>query len=122
MNDSYTKESEDNILSEDGNSRLMIRISKAQPTLLRQFIGRKINDALYNDMTSVIDYWFKTVIMPMTYTIDDYRITIADINSDEDIRANRVNVLVEVRFQRSLKYVVVYNEALDMGLDFTGQV
>ena len=40
MNDNYTKQSEDNIMSDEGNSRLMIRISKAMPVLLRQFIGQ----------------------------------------------------------------------------------
>ena len=73
-------------------------------------------------MYSVIDYWFKTTIMPMTYTIDDYRITIADINSDEDKKANRVNVLIEVRYNRSLKFVEVYHNAIDMGMSFTGTI
>ena len=122
MNDAYTKESENNILDEDGNSRLMIRISKSMPRLLRQFHGRHITDTLYSDAYNVINYWFIQNILPMQYTIDDYRITIADINSDEDKRANRMNVLIEVRFNRSLKFIEVYNEALDMGLSFTGQI
>lgn len=122
MNDAYTKQSEDNILGEDGNSRLCIRISKACPTLLRQFIGRKINDTLYADMFNVLNYWFKSTIMPMSYTVDDYRITIADINTDEDKRANRVRVLIEVRYARSLKFIEVYNNAIDMGMEFTGQI
>ena len=58
----------------------------------------------------------------MLYTIEDYRITISDVNTDEDRRANRMRVLVEVRYSRSLKYVVVYNEAFDMGMEFTGQI
>ena len=122
MNDAYTKESENNILDEDGNSRLMIRISKSMPRLLRQFHGRHITDTLYSDAYSVIDYWFIQNILPMQYTIDDYRITIADLNTDEDKRANRMKVLIEVRFNRSLKFIEVYNEALDMGLAFTGQI
>ena len=122
MNDAYTKESENNVLDEDGNSRLMIRISKSMPKLLRQFHGRHITDSLYADATSVIDYWFKQNILPMQYTINDYRITIADINTDEDKQANRMKVLVEVRFNRSLKFIEVYNDALDIGLAFTGQI
>lgn len=122
MNDCYTKESENNILNEDGNSRLNIRISKAMPALMKPLIGRKINDTLYSDAYTIIDYWFKSTIMPMSYTIDDYLITIADINTTTDQQANRMKVLIEVRYQRSLKYVVVYNEALDMGMDFTGTV
>jgi hypothetical protein len=117
MNDAYTKQSEDNILGEDGNSRLNIRISKAMPVLLRQFIGRKINDTLYADAYTVIDYWFKNTI---GNKVDDYRITIADINTEEDQRANRMRVLVEVRYARSLRFIEVVNTAYDMGLEFTG--
>ena len=107
MNDSYTKQTENNILGEDGNSRLCIRISKAMPALLKQFIGRKISDVLYADAYNVILYWFKSNIFPMLYTIDDVRITIADVNTDEDRRANRMRVLVECKYSRSLKYIVV---------------
>lgn len=122
MNDANTKETDSDILSEDGNSRLMIRISKTMPRLLRQFHGRQITDALYSDTYNVIKYWFDQTILPMQYSVDDYRITIADINTDDDKKANRMKVLIEVRFNRSLKFVEVYNEALDMGLAFTGQI
>ena len=123
FNDCYSKQSEDNIMSEDGNVRLGIRISKSIPKLLRQFHGRHINDSLYSDMYNVLDYWFKTTIQPLRpYTIDDYRITIKDVNSIEDVRANRVKILVEVRFNRSLKYIEVFNNWLDMGMEFSGVI
>ena len=122
MNDSYTKESENNILNEDGNSRLAIRISKSIPRLLRQFIGRQINDILYTDMYRVLQYWLDTTIMPLSYSIEAYNITIDSINTDEDRRANRVKILVEVRFYRSLKYVEVYNNYFDVGMSFTGTI
>ena len=53
MNDCYTKQNENNIMSEDGNSRLMIRISKAMPIILRQFIGRKITEPLCAEVRGV---------------------------------------------------------------------
>ena len=122
MNDAYTKESENNVMNEDGNSRLAIRISKSIPRLLRQFHGRHINDVLYSDIYSVLDYWIKTTILPMTYTINDYRITIQDINTDEDRQANRVKVLLEVRYNRSLKFIEVYHDIVDIGLPFSGTI
>ena len=122
MNDSYTKESENNILNEDGNSRLAIRISKSVPKLLRQFIGRQINDILYTDMYRVLQYWLDTTIMPLSYSIEAYNITIDSVNTDEDRRANRVKILIEVRFYRSLKYVEVYNNYFDVGMSFTGTI
>ena len=100
-------------MSDDGNSRLMIRISKAMPVLLRQFIGRRIGPILWQDMTSVIDFWFKNTILPMEYTIDAYQITINETNNPVEIqRRNQVKVLVEVRYQRAAKYIDVYNTAL----------
>jgi hypothetical protein len=112
-NDNWTKSSEDTIMSDDGNSRLMIRISKAMPVLLRQFIGRRIGPILWQDMTSVIDFWFKNTILPMEYTIDAYQITINETNNPVEIqRRNQVKVLVEVRYQRAAKYIDVYNTAL----------
>lgn len=122
-NDNYTKCSEDSVIRDDGNSRLMIRISKAMPVLLKQFIGRRINSVLWTDARNVIDFWFKNNIMPMSYTIDNYIITINETNNPVEIqRQNKMQVLVEVRYQRALKYVEVYNQAYDMGMPFTGQI
>lgn len=122
-NESTTKQSENNIMSNDGNSRLFIRISKVMPVLLRQFIGRRISEKLWKDATTVIDQWFKNVLGPLEYGVDAYRITIDETNNDDSIiRANKMQVLVEVRYQRSLKYVIVYNTAYDIGMDFTGTI
>ena len=119
MNDNYTYQTEDTIMSDDGNSRLAIRISKTMPELLRQFIGYRISDVLYDQARSVIDYWFRTTILPMGFTIDGYRIIIDETNNtDEDRRANRMHVTIQVRFYRSLKYIEVYNELFDAGMSF----
>ena len=117
MNDNYTKQSVDNIMSDEGNSRLMIRISKAIPILLRQFIGRKISEVLCNEVISVIDYFFKSTILPMVYTVETYQIF---CDYDEVLaRQNKIKVCVNVRYQRSLKYIEVYNNAYDVGMDIS---
>ena len=122
-NDNYTKQVEDNIMSDEANSRMMIRISKAMPVLLNQFKGRRINATLWEDATTVINYWFKFTIMPMTYGIDAYRVTINENNNPVEIqRKNKMQVLVEVRYQRALKYIEVYNQAYDVGMEFTGEI
>jgi hypothetical protein len=33
-----------------------------------------------------------------------------------------MGVLVEVKFARALKYIEVFNDALDMGMDFTATI
>lgn len=124
MNDCYTMTSENHILNEDGNSRLFIRINKAVPTLLRPLIGRKLNDATYMDAETILKMWFKRTILPMQYTVSDYRITVAGLDANDDVarRQNKMYVLVECLFPRSLKYVIVYSDALDMGMEFTGEI
>lgn len=119
MNDNYTKQSTDNIMSDEANSRLAIRISKAMPVLLRQFIGWRITSKLWNSAKDVIDYWFKTNILSMTYNIDGYQIIIDETNNPVEIqRQNKMQVMINVRYQRALKYVTVYHEIYDIGMDF----
>ena len=117
MNDNYTKQNEDTIMSDEGNSRLMIRISKAIPVILRQFIGRKISDVLCNDVKNTINYFFSSVILPMVYSVDAYQVF---CDFDEILaRQNKIKVVVNVRYSRSLKYIEVYNRAFDVGMDIS---
>lgn len=121
FNDSNTKESVGTIMSTDGNSRLAIRIAKAIPTLLRQFIGSKVGPRLWEDARSVIDLFFRTTIIPLGYSINDYNIVIDETNNPESVqRANKMKVLVEIRYDRDLKYIEVYNNHFDVGMEFTG--
>ena len=123
MNDNYCKTNETHILNDDGNSRLCIRISKAMPILLRQFIGRRINPILWADAKAVIEFWMNTTILPLSYGIDAYRVTIDETNNPVEIqRRNQMVVLLEVRYQRALKYIDVYNNAFDIGMPFDGQI
>jgi hypothetical protein len=124
MNDCYTMTSENHILNEDGNSRLFIRINKAIPTLLRPLIGRKLNNATYADAETILKYWFERTILTMQYSVSDYKVTIANLeaNDDQARRQNKMYVLVECLFARSMKYVIVYSDALDMGMEFTGEI
>lgn len=117
MNDCYTKQNENNIMSEDGNSRLMIRISKAMPIILRQFIGRKVSEPLTREVISVIDYWFRVSIISLNISVDGYQIF---CDYDEALaRQNKIKVVINCRYQRSLKYIEVYNRAFDVGMDIT---
>ena len=119
MNDNYTKQTENTIMNDDGNSRLMIRISKAMPTLLRQYIGKRISEKLCKSVEDTIDYFFKTNILNMEYNIDGYRIS---CKYDEVLaRQNKIKVHVEVRYQRALKYIDVINDAYEISLPFENE-
>lgn len=117
MNDSFTKQSVNNIMSEDGNSRLAIRIGKAMPIILRQFIGRKCNEKLCEDMYSTIEYYFKTVILPMGVSVDGYQIFVPYIEANA--RKNTQQVTINIRFFRSLKMITVFEDLFDVGMDIS---
>lgn len=108
MNDNYTKQSENNIMSDEANSRLGIRIAKAMPVLLRQFIGWRISPRLWASAYDVIDYWFKTSILSLNYNLDAYQIIIDETNNPVEVqRQNKMAVQLNIRFLRSLKFVTV---------------
>lgn len=118
MNDNFTKQSVENIMSDDGNSRLAIRISKAMPLLLRQFIGRKITSKLWDDAKGVLNYWFRSTIMSMQYTVAEYAVIIDETNNPQELqRQNKMAVTVNVRYLNSLKYITVYHNILELGMD-----
>ena len=115
INDNKTREVEDNVLSEENNTRLQIRISKAMPLILKQFIGRQNNVKTALEAESVINSWFRSTIVPMRYKCSDWKVQIADIT---DFSTNTMTVKVQVKFFNSIKFVDVYNEALPLDLEF----
>lgn len=116
-NTNETRTSENTIMNDEGNARLMIRISKAIPTLLRQFIGKRVSEKLCSEVKKVIDYWFKTVILPMEYSCDAYEIF---CEYDEALaRQSKIKVVVNVRYQRALKFIECFNQAFDVGMDIS---
>lgn len=118
-NDNVNNQSEDNVMKEENNVRLEIRISKAMPILLNQFKGYQNSPKTRALVYDVIDYWFKTTVLAYGVTIQDYMIICDDsINSNEDARSGRLNIKVKVRYYNSVKYITVYNESYPIGLDF----
>ena len=118
-NDNIVNQTEDNILKEECNVRLEIRISKAMPVLLNQFKGYQNSAKTRAQVCDVINYWFKTTIMSMGSTISEWNCICDDTNnSDADIRANKLNVKIQVRYYNSIKYITVYNVSYPIGLDF----
>lgn len=106
-NDNVNNQSEDNVMKEENNVRLEIRISKAMPILLNQFKGYQNSPKTRAMVCDVIDYWFKTTIMGYgSCPCQDYQVICDSTNnSDADVRANRLNVTVNVRYYNSVKYI-----------------
>ncbi len=119
INDNTTAQETQDIMSEECNSRLRIHISKCLPYLLKQFHGRQINQKLFDDVKSVINYWFKTSIINLGVTINDWLVECDETTTTpEDIRANRLNVKVHVRYLNSAKYIEVAHICYPVGIPF----
>lgn len=119
INDNFTAQEDDNVWKEENIVRLRIRISKAMPVLLSQFKGRQNNQKCWDDVISVVDYWFKTEILSYGETIADWQcLCDQDLNPPEEQRANRLNVVLNVRFYNSVKYITVYNKSYPIGVEF----
>ena len=111
INDNYTAQEVDDVMKEECNVRLRIRISKAMPVLLNQFKGRKNNQKLWDDCVSVINYWMKTTVLAYGETIEDWQVICDEtLNTPEEIRANRLSVILNVRYPNSVKYITVYHK------------
>ena len=113
-NDNIVNQTEDNILKEECNVRLEIRISKAMPVLLNQFKGYQNSAKTRAKVCDVINYWFKTYLMGLGTTIQDYQVICDETNNTpQDVQANRLNVTVNVRYYNSVKYITVFNVAFE---------
>lgn len=112
INDNWTRQEEVDVMQEENNVRLKIRISKGLPLLLKQFIGRQSNVKTWNDAYGVVSYWFNNSIKTMNYSIADVRIICDETNNTEEtIRANKLVMRVMVRYYNSTKYIEVYHDA-----------
>jgi hypothetical protein len=90
------------------------------PLLLRQFTGRKISSKLWDDAKGVINYWFRSSIMSKQYTVAEYIVIIDESNNPIELqKQNKMAVTVNVRYSNSLKYITVYHNILELGMDIT---
>jgi hypothetical protein len=118
MNDNYTRQSENTIMNDEGNVRMGIHIAKVQNQLLAQFIGKKITEKLCADVRAVEEYWINNNIM----NLDGNKPEAFQVFCDYDAalaRQNKIKVVINVRFSRSLKFVNVLNRYFDTGMDIS---
>ena len=122
INDSYTATTDDNIRKEENIERAIIHISKAMPTLLKQFKGRINSSRTRKEVEAVIDFWFKFHMIPISGDlIDEYRIICDEtetLNPPEEQRANKLNVCIQTRLRNSIKFITVFNQAFPIGVEF----
>lgn len=119
INNNLTHSSKDNVLKEEQNRRLANKIKKDVKPLLDDFKGEYNNLATRMAVVSRLENYFRTNIMNMNYSPEDFKIVCDRTNNTDDvINANQLAVTVKVRFYRSIKYVIVLNEIYPIGVDF----
>lgn len=119
INDNWTAQSAKDVMSEENNVRMKIRISKAMPVLLSQFRGRQPNSRTWDDAKTVVETWFKNTVKSWGYGPADWKITCDETNNtDEVINNNGLRVRVQVKYYKSIKYIDVYHDIYPIGVDF----
>lgn len=119
INDDVVSYKTDDILNSENNVRLKIRINKSIPQILSKFKGEPSNYRTWKEAREAVEYWFKSTVMTWNYTISEYKIVCDSTNNTaETIRQHKLVMRVMVRYERSTKYIIVYSDAYDLGIEF----
>jgi hypothetical protein len=119
INDDVVSYKTDDILNSENNVRLKIRINKSIPQLLSKFKGEPSNYRTWKEAREAVEYWFKSTVMTWNYTISEYKVVCDSTNNTaETIRQHKLVMRVMVRYERSTKYIIVYSDAYDLGIEF----
>ena len=119
INDDVVSYKTDDILNSENNVRLKIRINKSIPQILSKFKGEPSNYRTWKEAREAVEYWFKSTVMTWNYTISEYKVVCDSTNNTaETIRQHKLVMRVMVRYERSTKYIIVYSDAYDLGIEF----
>lgn len=120
FNDNRTHQSDNNIVSEEQNRRLVNKIKRDCKRILQRFKGRLNTVSTRNDVESTLKYYFRTEIMSQQYKPNDYEIICDESNNTtEIITANKLAVTVRVRLENAIKFIDVLVDVFPLGVDFT---
>lgn len=119
INDNLVSIKTEDIMDSENNNRLRIRINKAIPQLLSKFKGEPSNYRTWKEAREAVEYWLKSVVMTWNYTIEDYKVICDSTNNTaETIRQHKLVMRVMARYPRSIKYITIYSDAYDIGVEF----
>lgn len=114
------QESRNNVLEEENIVRQMWKISRDVDPILAKFFAHFNNRSTRQQAYDLVDYYMEWNIMNKEFAPLEYRITCDRTNNtDENIRNHWINMLIEVRYQGSIKWAKVINRAYPLGIDFT---
>lgn len=119
LNDDWTHQSADNVMSEEQNRRLVNKINRDIKQNMDQFIGRQNNAITRSQVVDMVNYYMTNEIMTKSFAPEAYEVICNSKNNpDEVIRAKQLKLTLRVRLYASIKYIDVINEIYPIGVEF----
>ena len=115
FNNNLTEESlrDTSPLGEENNARAAIRIAKLLAVFVERYIGQPNNRLTRERITNEVSRFILTWIESSKANIAAYRVICDETNNTPaDIANNRLNIRVEAKFGKSIKYIVVFARTL----------
>jgi len=119
INDNRTKQVAKNMFSEDQNVRISNKIIKDLEIIYEQFLGQLNTPKTRADVEQSTKDYFRLNITSLEYGINDFIVQCDDENNPTLlIEQNKLAVRVAVKYNRSIKFVEVLNQAYALSVEF----
>lgn len=115
LNNNLTEEvqADNSPLGEEQNARLAIRLAKILALFVERYIGEPNNQLTRGRVTSETTAFINGFLSTISNGVIDFKVICDDTNNTPaDIANNKMNIRVEVRFAKTIKYVVVFERAI----------
>lgn len=122
LNDNRTLQADKTtIVAEECICRQVLKISRDVDRIMHQFLGEHNTTSTQYKVEDALNYYLDWNIMNQRYKPDAYQVICADdtLNTDEVKNSNGLRVIVKVRYNRSIKEIIVTNEVYPIGVDFS---
>lgn len=123
LNQNWSWTNVDNIVQEENVCRCVWKISRDLDYLLETYFAKYNTRSTRQQVCDLIDYYFRWNIMNQEFHPEDYNVVCDTSNNpDEIIKAYKMQVLVEVSYNPSVKYITCINRAYPIGVEFSGEM
>ena len=108
INNNLISDTSGSLIDEEQSIRIVNDIQYDVEKMMENFYSRFNTDVTRSLVTSSINNYFDTVILPQNYTISRYRVECSTVNnSDANIQNNELKVDVYIQLNHSIKYITV---------------
>jgi hypothetical protein len=115
FNNNLTEENrrDESPLGEDNNARAAIKLAKILGIFVERYIGEPNNLVTRRRVVDEVSSFIRDFINSRNTNLVDYRVICDETNNTPaDIANNRLNIRVEVKFAKSIKYIVIFERVL----------